>query len=234
MLPFLYRAFLRRSGFWGFRNSLLSGSFFKARGSLRWLPLDWCHGCLSLLSFISWWASPAAHLACVLCACLGLLQRSASTLYGYNLKKKTNSWSSIKSQQAGEDSSHPPCSWVQSAPCILRGWSALPGAGLSGPAFEPGGQLTTPTSSSCLCLSGWVDITALSGKQLLLLWAEHQAGVGGHLILFKGDVSEAWRLNWLWPHPRGEAEAPSGEPARRKPSITNPVGLWGLQGLISI
>lgn len=65
-IPFLSTAFLLWSSFWGSQNSVLSGSFFKARGSLGWLPLDRPHWCLSFLLFVSPWASWGTHLTCIL------------------------------------------------------------------------------------------------------------------------------------------------------------------------
>ena len=118
------------------------------------------HGCCSFLSFISWWASPAAHLACVLSACLGLLQRSAATLYGYNLKKKTNSQSSTSPSRLVETILILLVPGFKVRFAFYGGDGPSHSACLNGPAFEPGGQLTTLTSSH-FNLSGQVALPAL-------------------------------------------------------------------------
>lgn len=142
MIPFLYEAFLTLSGFWGFRNPVLSGSFFKAGGRPVWLPLDHLHWCLSFFSFLSWWAG---HGACL--PAWGDCRVSSYPWWLRAEKENKQLKLPLKPSRLGQIVLILLVPGFKVHFTFYGGDQPSQGAGLRGPASEPGGQLTVLTSS---------------------------------------------------------------------------------------
>lgn len=76
-------------------------------------------------------------------------------------KRKQTAKASIVAQQAGENSSHSPYSWVQSACNILWGRSALPRCWLEWACVLAWWTINHADLLLCFGISGWVDANAL-------------------------------------------------------------------------
>lgn len=199
-------------------------------GRLGWLPSDLFHWCLSFLTLFpngqaSGLTSPAFHLL-AWHDCREVLLPFLATIW----KRKQTAEALLAAQQAGENSSHSPCSWVQSALNILRGWPALPRCW-----FE----------WACV-LAGWTinhaDLLlfaiAFLAELMPILWVRRGC------CSFERSTREGWGNIWScskgmslkhedWTDcdpTLGEGDILSGEQARRKkPVITNPIGLWAFR-----
>ena len=154
----LLQSIFQWSGFWGFRNSLLSGSFFKAKGSLDWLPLHQTWMLLFPLLYFLVGKPCCSPRLCFIC-----LPGVAAEKCCYPL------W--LQSEKENSQSSTSPSRLVETILILLvpgfkvrfafyGGDGPSHSACLNGPAFEPGGQLTTLTSSH-FNLSGQVALPAL-------------------------------------------------------------------------